>query len=181
MGLSYSEQRSLQKNIEDVCKKTDAGGNEAEIDLSLVGEVELSEILELRQEIENMTSLPCPAQSKSLVKKINKFEYRLERAVMRMAELGTVDEEFEFDNLNEPLDNNPGALAEMQKETVLPEGSRSMSEAVDKNPGALAEVQKETVLPEVSRSMSEDLGKNPGALAEVQKETVLPEFDNRRS
>ena len=127
MGLSYSEQRSLHKNIEDVYKKTDADGNEAEIDLSLIGEVELSEILELRQEIENMTSLPCPAQSKSLVKKMNKFEYRLERAVMRMAEL---DEEFEFDNLNEPLDNNPGALAEMQKETVLPEGSQSMSEAV---------------------------------------------------
>ena len=39
MGLSYSEQRSLHKNIEDEHRKTEAGGNEAEKDLSLAREV----------------------------------------------------------------------------------------------------------------------------------------------
>ena len=52
---------------------------------------------------------------------------------MRMADLGTIDEE---------IDNNPGAL---------PKVSRSMREVADKNPGALTEVRMETVLPVVSQ------------------------------
>ena len=142
LGPSYHEQECVQNNIEDGLKKTDTGENEDEMDLSLAREIEMSKIKELRQEIEKMTSLPCPVPSRSLVKKMIKFDYKLERAVMRMAELGTIDEE---------IDNNPGALSEVEKETVLPEVSRSKSEVADKNPGALTEVWMETVLPVVSQ------------------------------
>ena len=67
---------------------------------------------------------------------------------MRMAELGTIDEE---------VDNNPGALSEVEKETVLHEVSWSMSEVDDKNPGALTEVQMETILPVVSQKIVKNL------------------------
>ena len=126
-GLSYSDQRSLHNNNEDEPMKPDKGCNEAEIALSLAREDEESAILELRQDIQKMTNLTCPTPSRSLEKKMNKFEYKLERAIMKMAELGTFDEEFEFENMRQALDNNPGALVEVQKETAIPEVSRSLS------------------------------------------------------
>ena len=66
---------------------------EDEIGLSLAGETIEIVLMRMRQNIENMTYKPSPPMSKSLLKK--KFENKLERAILRMAKLGTVDEEEE--------------------------------------------------------------------------------------
>ena len=102
--MNYKTQQSSENN-EDMPSKPAAVFIEAEMDLSLAVESENEElaILELRCEIEKMTSLPRPLPSRSLMKKVNKFESRLERAVMRMAELGAVEEEEEKENISEAL------------------------------------------------------------------------------
>ena len=102
-------------------------------------------------------------------------------------------------NVNENLrmresgDKNPGALAEVERATVLPVVSLSTvknisesltitnvteslrsSEAGDKNPGALAEVERETVLPVVSLSLAWEENPSEAQLSErIDRRTEL--------
>ena len=96
--------------------------SEAEMDLSLAVEVEDEQlaILELKQEMEKMTRLPLPLPSRSLVKRMNKFEIRLERAVMRMAELGAVEEEeTDLENTSVELTSHENLSDVEAKQTIV--------------------------------------------------------------